>query len=1206
MKRLAWLFFLFSQGILYTLLFVSGKKEINPDHQKQLVERNLDLEIKNAIDYLENIRISDVNEPLKSVYVDNWNWYTEIVIDGEIRNWSDQRIVLKSPYLPPVNEKVSSVFLKEGVFLIVQKELDYSSGDARAVAFLPLIRKYPISNKLLPQSLNPSIFGSIEGRILKSSSENKVQWNNLYLFSIDFDSVQPSDLFHSFWSSFLCIIHFVVLLFSIVLIWNYYPKFRVTIILFLLLAERFSIYYSGIASLHFSSELFDPKSFASSEFNSSIGDLVLNIVFGCLWVLSLIFHVLISRRKKDYIQNLRKHFVPVLILSVVLTSSAVFIFSFCIHLVHDFSNLVLDISKSLDFDSSRYFLSFNTILMGVSLFLINHLVARSIFTIRRNVPFGKYLWLIIGLLITLMIFWQDRVLAILMFGNLLYLLIVFETGLHKTFRKLTFNTFFYILLGAILVSFVYSGSIMHAESKRSVRFKDSFYRQLARENDILGEFLLGETIGKVRSDIFIKNKFLSPFSDKEQIVEKIKKVHLPNYFDRYDVEIMLFNGAGDPIYGMNKKTYDVLSLAVDNSSEISESLYVMGGVLPEYKAFIELERYGHIIGSVIISLKLKKVVPQSVYPKLLTDVSLDNYSNSQFDYALFLNDELQYSSTNTEFLDALNIELLQKEELYEQGINESGYLIKAYKEDEKKILIASDSPGFLQYLSNFSFAFLLFVSAIALLALFYFVALIFRKEPINLSTKIQLSLNFAFFFPLIALSLGLYSIIISESRLDILQSYSEKVRAVSSNIYEEIKNYYSGEMSKEELASSLEEFSKAIENDINLYNQNGQVIASSQPNIYDYRIISEYLNPQAYHSIIINASNNVTISQEFAGDLYFKSAYYGLEQTESNVILGVVGIPFYDYSVEKDQKVIEVFNSTLNIFTIVFLLTYLIAYSASHFLTQPLKMLASRIRKTNFASTNEPVEWRSGDEIGSMVKAYNEMLVKLDESRDELSKKEKEAAWREMARQVAHEIKNPLTPMKLKLQHLGNQIGEGQIQDGNPEKTIKSILSQIDTLSDIASSFSAFAQMPIPQKKRFNLSKVLIEAVDFFKRDGVPIKTEIEPKVYVEGDNKMFQRIFSNILINAIQASQNDVDIKVILITEPGDKVLIQFYDKGIGIPSESQEKIFLPNFTTKSSGSGIGLAIAKRGIEHAGGRIWVESEERKGTVFYIELPKVV
>ena len=242
-----------------------------------------------------------------------------------------------------------------------------------------------------------------------------------------------------------------------------------------------------------------------------------------------------------------------------------------------------------------------------------------------------------------------------------------------------------------------------------------------------------------------------------------------------------------------------------------------------------------------------------------------------------------------------------------------------------------------------------------------------------------------------------------------------------------------------------------------------------------------------------------------------------------------------------------------------------------------------------------------------LVAEYNKMIRQLEESAQLLARSERESAWREMAKQIAHEIKNPLTPMKLSIQYLQRALDEDSPNTKElAGRVSKTLIEQIDNLSEIATAFSSFAKMPKAKNEVMDLVEVVNGVVDLFKKEeNVTIQmTNYTEKAIIYADKNQLISAFNNLVKNATQAIPEDRDgkIDVIVLEEYGHfKVVVM--DNGSGIPEHQQDKVFVPNFTTKNSGTGLGLAITKRVVESARGRIWFESTENKGTTFYVELP---
>ena len=255
---------------------------------------------------------------------------------------------------------------------------------------------------------------------------------------------------------------------------------------------------------------------------------------------------------------------------------------------------------------------------------------------------------------------------------------------------------------------------------------------------------------------------------------------------------------------------------------------------------------------------------------------------------------------------------------------------------------------------------------------------------------------------------------------------------------------------------------------------------------------------------------------------------------------------------------------------------------------------------------NEEIVWNRKDEIGDLVKEYNKMVAKLEESAEALAKTEREGAWREMARQVAHEIKNPLTPMKLSIQYLQKSIDSNHPNVKELSSNVaNTLVEQIDHLSKIAADFSQFANISNTNMEEFDLHDVLRSLHELYRSDENIefIWRPLPEKIIVNADKTQMNRLFTNLFANAVEASEEG-DCKIEVTEERYDGVVkINIKDHGEGIPQEMQSRIFIPNFTTKSSGTGLGLAMCKGIVEQVKGKIWFDTEKGNGTTFHVEVP---
>ena len=296
----------------------------------------------------------------------------------------------------------------------------------------------------------------------------------------------------------------------------------------------------------------------------------------------------------------------------------------------------------------------------------------------------------------------------------------------------------------------------------------------------------------------------------------------------------------------------------------------------------------------------------------------------------------------------------------------------------------------------------------------------------------------------------------------------------------------------------------------------------------------------------------------------------------------------------------------------VFMLAFstILSITVSNRLIRPLKYIQESLRTVQIGSRLTPIIYDRTDEIGELVKEYNKKVEELQQNAETLAKSERESAWREMAKQVAHEIKNPLTPMKLSIQHLSRSI---KLADEDSEirlqRVTKSLIEQIDALTKIANEFSNFAKMPKAKEIELNLSEVLTNSVAVFAEyDQHDFNLTIEPQseALIWADKDLLLRVFNNLIKNALQSVPVGSTGKInIQLTEQNETYTVSVKDNGVGIKPSEQDKIFVPYFTTKSKGTGLGLAMSKQIIEGMKGKIWFDSELDVGTTFFVTFPKL-
>jgi nitrogen fixation/metabolism regulation signal transduction histidine kinase len=401
----------------------------------------------------------------------------------------------------------------------------------------------------------------------------------------------------------------------------------------------------------------------------------------------------------------------------------------------------------------------------------------------------------------------------------------------------------------------------------------------------------------------------------------------------------------------------------------------------------------------------------------------------------------------------------------------------------------------------------------------------------------------------------------------------------------------------------LIKFSNVFYTDINLYDLNGELYATSRPEVFTKGLKSSRMHPKAFEAMT-KTQKEEWVQDEQIGKMNYLSAYIPFKNYD-NEVLAYLNLPYFAKQGSLQKEISTFLVSTINIYVGIFALALLVSVFLINQLSKPLLLIRQQIGRLKLGSTIELIEWDSNDEIGELVKEYNRIAVELSDSAEQLAQSERESAWREMAKQVAHEIKNPLTPMKLSIQHLQLAYKTNREDLGDRlEKTTNTLIEQIDTLSNIANAFSSFAKMPEQKKEKVVITDLLQSVINLYKNDS-SISLEYDEILKDESmlaDRSQLIRLFNNLIKNAIQATES-IPTSAIFISlfKKNGNILIEIKDNGVGVPEEIAARIFEPNFTSKTSGTGLGLAMSKSIVEQLDGTISFSSELGVGTVFRIE-----
>ena len=411
----------------------------------------------------------------------------------------------------------------------------------------------------------------------------------------------------------------------------------------------------------------------------------------------------------------------------------------------------------------------------------------------------------------------------------------------------------------------------------------------------------------------------------------------------------------------------------------------------------------------------------------------------------------------------------------------------------------------------------------------------------------------------------------------------------------------------------LRDLSFDFETDIHVYDLQGQLLGSSCPELFELGIVSRYLAPEMCFT-----DSTQMIRYEQLGNVRHLSAYTQFVNG-GFVQIGYVVIPSFISQEEMSAAVERFVVRLLPLYILLLLVSILVVWLVARGVASPLSTISTQLKNYRLGEKGQHISYFFCDEVGNLIQHYNEMMDALAESTQRLARSEREGAWRTMARQVAHEINNPLTPMKLTLQQLQRHKGSERF-DEYFDRSTQLLIDQIETLGHIAKSFSSFAKMPEVNPTQVDVAKKLYAFIMLMRNndDMVPIRyVGPEHGVEVVADAEQITQVFTNIVRNALQAMEGQTNGDIIIILKqvsqqqcaikglPADAnwIEISISDNGPGIPVDVRSKVFIPNFTTKNTGAGLGLAISKNIIEGSGGKISFQTSE-KGTTFFVYLKK--
>lgn len=473
-------------------------------------------------------------------------------------------------------------------------------------------------------------------------------------------------------------------------------------------------------------------------------------------------------------------------------------------------------------------------------------------------------------------------------------------------------------------------------------------------------------------------------------------------------------------------------------------------------------------------------------------------------------------------------------------------------------------------------------------------------RKLKLSHRIFMSMLVLIFFSFLAV--GVTTIFRYQSKNK--EYHKERLKRKDRAVVQSIKYMTDPEtLSLNEFSETniLPKLSKIHKLNINIYDLKGGFVATSDTNNLQISNLPEGIT----HTINQKIESQTNVVREILDKKEVLEIYTVLYHNKK--AYGILNIPYKSNELNDINEEIKTEVLVLvKIYTFLFMMAGLIAIFLLRQITKPLKIVTQKLKDVEITKQNEPIIWPVKDELGMLITQYNHLIKELKEKAEKLAKSERKSAWKKMAQQIAHEIKNPLTPMRLSVQYFEKTI---QKNDKNFNQKVKeftsTMLQQIDTMSAVASAFSNFASLTKEVLEEFALEKEVEKIADLYKKEGVQFEFK-NKDCYVKMDKTHLTRVLNNLIQNAIQAISSKKEKKIILsINNNGKFWCLQIKDNGSGIKKEIRDKIFEPNFTTKNSGMGLGLAMVKNIINDFQGEISFITKLGTGTTFFVQIPKI-
>ena len=1204
-----------------------SKKDLLQHEAKQLQENlskneQLVYNLLSKKQEVEKIMQFHANEDLGLAFINTYSSKGINVLtfmDNDLKFWSSSMLSL--PPINQISEGTSFLQLPNGWYEVVKKTF----ANFHVVFLINVKNQFLIENKFLKNEISKDLL-SKSSLSLATFIDKDVyvikSINGKLLFEVKLNPGYSKRLYASIelWL-------WIIGLFSFTLFFNAFCSwlakkghlvFATILLILFFLVMRISDLEYGWFNYQFNLEIFSPTVYGESFWLPSLGDFFLNVL-SFTWISLFIYTY-----KDKY--HFPKWFTKSKVFGLLFHIMLLLLFLGFAHLIDSlFSGLVynskinFDITNIINLSWASWISIVILCLVWFNIFLITSTLM--LFSLNLNVTNRERLILFLTAIAGYLLYRLSAGFTVFFFG---YALFLYLLGRNIYIQKGKFSIKIY---SAIFFCLALISSVKHIKYQE-IKERNKQYNIALKLQSTDNPRIISSTEVLERglyTDRLVLDFFKAATFKQENGLEKlIDKKYLDSYLAQFDYKLYTFNSLDSSLNSLESvPLIHYKNLVQAGSVKVSNFFYRLNDTFGYQSYFGIIPIFGNkqILGTLVLELKSQQYNYNNQFPELLVDGKVkSSYDFKGYSFAYYNQGELinqagkfTYKLTDIDFKGEI------EEPVYISDQN-LGYNHMVYKPSNfKTIVISEERISYVTRLAILSFFFLVFILfSVALYILIWLVknideswggwfninrSLMINANKILYKTRIQFSIVLSVVATLLIVGWTTFFYISSEYRKQQDDVIREKLRKVQLLYGKKIYNSGIPEVTDQSI-KEFNQFSDVNSTYLNLFDVNGKLLYTSIPKIYDYGILAKIMSPNAYIYLSHFQRSEFFSPHEAIGDFTYSVAYAAIRNAENQTI-AYMGLPYYGNEGDYQSKIGIFINTLINIYALVFVAIGILAVFLANQITSPLTFIQESIKKTKLGQKNQPILWSRHDEIGSLIKEYNKMIAVLEESAKKLAKSERESAWREMAKQVAHEIKNPLTPLKLGVQLLEKSWKE---KDPNFEKKFerfnKSFIEQIDSLATIASEFSNFAKMPDTKLQKLKLIPVVRQASDVFISNAnvnIHIVDQTSEEIFIMGDKDQLLRTFNNLLKNAIEASVLNKECLIyIKLENDHKKVWIELSDNGKGIDYYLQQKIFAPNFTTKSSGTGLGLAFVKQAVENAGGTVEFKSVIDKGTTFFL------